>query len=141
MNHVKNLKGYRDSKNKVNEAIFVNDAWELNVYVKVPQSLLTKYAKKVEQNTGKKLADIYSTEDYAKKLIEYIVADGLDVDKIPATALTGVQTQPMQLQAQPQAQPAQAQVQAQPADVQVQSQPVQSQENFEEVESKEELPA
>jgi 23S rRNA pseudoU1915 N3-methylase RlmH len=147
--HIKKFEGFRTVKaevNPINETVYqVEDLFRVNIIVDVPMKVLSAYSKKVEQNTQKKLVDLMGNAMLAEELVKYVIKEGLDADKIPATAIIGG------AQGQSQSQGGQAQVQVQPVaqspQDQAQVQPVQgqgapqsqSQEGFEDV-KQEDLP-
>jgi hypothetical protein len=147
--HIKKFEGFRTVKtevNPINETVYqVEDLFRVNIIVDVPMKVLSAYSKKVEQNTQKKLVDLMGNAMLAEELVKYVIKEGLDADKIPATAIIGgaqgqAQSQggQAQVQVQPVAQSPQGQAQVQP--VQGQGAPQsQSQEGFEDV-KQEDLP-
>ena len=145
MSRVKKFDGFR---NKINEDTNVVEydgsiIYKVNVICDVPAKLLSSYAKKVKQNTGKDIADQYSNNTLAEELVKYVLKDSLDADKIPATALIGGNKGQGQVQSQQPAQGQnQGQVQVQSTQAQPQSQvQSQSQGDFEDVQkSDEDLP-
>ena len=162
MKHIRKFEGFRNNKPEaqetVNETVFqVENTYRVNIIADVEAKLLSAYAKKVKQNMNKEITDLMGNAMLAEELVKWVLINGLDVEKIPASAIIGgaqgqgqsqgqAQVQ-SQSQDQAQSQP-QAQVQSQPQ-VQVQSQPqaqVQTQsqsQDMEEVQSQkgnEELP-
>jgi len=129
--HIKKFEGFRTVKPEVdpiNETVYqVEDLFRVNIIVDVPMKVLSAYSKKVEQNTQKKLVDLMGNAMLAEELVKWVIKEGLDADKIPATAIIGG------AQGQAQSQGGQAQVQVQPVaqspqgQGQVQAQPVQGQ--------------
>ena len=112
--HIKRFESFRKNKEITNETVFsVDDVFRVNIIVDVPMKIVTSYAKKVEQNTQKKLLDNMSNSMVAEELVKYVVKEGLDVEKISATALIGGQAQ-AQGSTNVEIQPTQTQGQAQP---------------------------
>lgn len=157
MKHVKKFEGFRNNKpeDKINETVFqVENTYRVNIIADVDAKLLSAYAKKVKQNMNKEITDLMGNAMLAEELVKWVLKDGLDAEKIPASAIIGgAQGQAQgqgQVQIQSQAQP-QAQLQAQPqaqvqvqAQAQPQAQPQAQGQGMEEVQSQggeEELPA
>ncbi len=159
MKHVKKFEGFKNNKpevkikDKVNETVFqVENTYRVNIIADVDAKLLSAYAKKVKQNMNKEITDLMGNAMLAEELVKWVLKDGLDVEKIPASAIIGGAQGQAQAQGQVQIQDAQAQGQVQPqaqVQVQAQAQPqgqVQGQvqgQGMEEVQSQggEELPA
>lgn len=154
MKHVKKFEGFKNNKpevkieDKVNETVFqVENTYRVNIIADVEAKLLSAYAKKVKQNMNKEITDLMGNAMLAEELVKWVLKDGLDAEKIPASAIIGGAQGQAQAQGQVQIQDAQAQPQTQPqAQVQVQAQPQgQAQgQGMEEVQSQggnEELPA
>lgn len=125
MKHVRKFEGFRNNKpeinsqEKINETVFqVDNIYRVNVIVDVEAKLLSAYAKKVKQNTGKEINDLLSNAMIAEEIVRWVLKDGLDVEKIPGNAIIGGaqgQAQPSQAQTQVQTQmETQGQMQAQP---------------------------
>ena len=132
MSHIKKFEGFKNKfKENLNETVFqVENLYRVQVIVDVESKVLSSYAKKVKQNMNKDIADLMGNAQLAEELVKWVLKDGLDAEKIPASAIIGgaqgqgqaqgqVQVQPqsqddddMEGQVQPAAQ-AQSQVQAQ----------------------------
>ena len=154
MKHMKKFEGFKNKpeENKINETVFqVENTYRVNVIVDVEAKILSGYAKKVKQNMNKEITDLMGNAMLAEEIVKWVLKDGLDVEKIPASAIIGGgQAQGQgQGQAQGQVQVQDAQAQGQGSQVQVQSvqaQPQsqsqgQSQGDFENVQgSDEDLP-
>jgi len=158
MSHIRKFEGFKKSKTeeKINEDTNIVEydgsvIYKVNVVCDVPAKLLSSYAKKVKQNTKIEMADQYSNKTSAEELVKYVLKDGLDADKIPATALVGGSQTQGQTQAQGQGNMsanAQGQLQDNGSQVQVQSVQAQpqsqaqgkNQEDFESVQNDEDLP-
>lgn len=124
--HIKKFEGFRNKSENIeaqpikDEAINefvtqIGEDYEVTVSKKVPSKLIAAYCKKVEQNTNKKLTDTYGSAMIAEKLVMWVLDNCLDVEKIPANALTGgAQTAQAQSQAPTTDGQAQAQAPAQP---------------------------
>ena len=131
MKHIRNFGGFKNKPEveNINEHVIqVDNTYQVSVIAKVEAKLLSTYSKKVEQNTGIKVADVYGNNQLAELLVAWVLQDGLDADKIPATAIVGGSNGQGQTQAQltPQAQVQVPQVQVpqvQNPQVQVQSAP------------------
>ena len=128
MKHVKKFEGFKSNKpevkieDKVNETVFqVENTYRVNIIADVDAKLLSAYAKKVKQNMNKEITDLMGNAMLAEELVKWVLKDGLDAEKIPASAIIGGAQAQGQAQAQPQAQP-QAQVQIQDAQAQPQAQ-------------------
>lgn len=130
MKHVRKFEGFRNNKpeinsEKINETVFqVDNIYRVNVIVDVESKLLSAYAKKVKQNTGKEINDLLSNAMIAEEIVRWVLKDGLDVEKIPGNAIIGG--------AQGQAQPSQGQTQIQ---TQVEPQGQAQGQNMEEVQT------
>ena len=119
--HLKNFNGFKN-KETINETVYqVDNLYRVQIIVDVEASILSKYSKKVKQNTGKELQDMLGNAQLAEELVKYIIKENLDADKIPANAIIGGGAQG-QAQSQGQVQDMQAQPQAQSQDGQVQVQ-------------------
>ena len=130
--HIRNFGGFRnraETLENINEHVIqVDNTYQVSVIAKVEAKLISAYAKKVEQNTGIKVADVYGNNQLAELIVAWVLQDGLDADKIPATAIVGGSQGQGQTQAQvPQAQAQVPQAQAQVPQVQAQNQQVQVQ--------------
>jgi hypothetical protein len=163
MKHIRKFESYRISKRReeiIKESVLqVNDIYKVRTMVDIPQSLVNAYVKKVKDNTGKNLRQFFGDVDIAEEIVKHVTLNYINVDQVPAGALTGDaqgstdgqtqapvqgQTQAGQAQAPVQGQ-GQAQVQTQgqaqapvQGQVQVQTEPAQSQGEFEEVEDEDE---
>ena len=157
MKHIRKFESHRNRRRRdeiIKESVLqVNDIYKVRTMVDIPQSLINSYVKKVKDVTGKNVRQFFGDVDIAEEIVKWVNLNFLNVDQVPAGALTGdaqgqpeaVQGQaqaPVQGQAQAQAPvqgQAQAQGQAQPeAQVQVQTQAQgQGQGEFEEVEGEE----
>lgn len=74
---------------KANEAVVqFEDKYKVGG-IEVAQSLINSYVKKVKQDAGKNLRQLYSDMEIAELLVKYVANTKLDVDRIPATALLG----------------------------------------------------
>ena len=141
MKHIKKFDGFK-SKDSVNETVYqVENTYRVNVIVDVEAKLLSAYSKKVKQNLNKEIQDLMGNAMLAEELVKYVIKDGLDADKIPASAIIGgAQGQAQgQVQGQGQAQvqidsqaqnDGQVQVQTSQAQPQAQSQPTVDDENL-----------
>ena len=168
MKHIRKFGNYQKNKRKediIKESVLqVNDIYKVRTMIDIPQSMINAYVKKVKDNTGKNLRQFFGDVDIAEEVVKYITQNFLNVDQIPAGALTGdaqAQTQPegeqaqvqTQIEAQPQGQTqGQAQMQEEPQmqaqpqaqgqmqeEPQIQAQPqAQGQGEFEEVQGEEE---
>ncbi|MCK9477751.1 MAG: hypothetical protein M0R46_17700 [Candidatus Muirbacterium halophilum] len=137
MKYIKTHKNYSFERTKneiIKESIeMIDDIYRVRTATDIPQSVINAYVKKVKETTGKDLRKLIGDVDIAEELLKYVITNNLNVDNIPANALTGgAQIQPQeetQAQTQPQSQE-EAQTQTQPQsqeEAQAQTQP-QSQE-------------
>lgn len=119
-NHRNNAKlSNKKKENVIKEAVMqVNDVYKVNTMIDIPQSLINAYVKKVKDTTGDDIRKFFGDVNIAEEIVKYLTKNFLDVDHIPAGALTGkeedIQETPQeepQAQVQPQAQP---QVQEEP---------------------------
>ena len=167
MKHLKDLDNFRKNRTvtKTNESVIIdNDGnFKVNAIIDIPQSFINSYVKKVKDEQGKNIRQLYSDSVLAEELVKWACSKYLDVTTLPSTAIIGgsqVQGQPAQAQAQSapqgqaQSQPAQevqpqSQVQAQgqndsgvsvqtQTQGQAQSQPAQVQSQFIDVENEDE---
>ena len=166
--HVRDFDGFRNRKSQKNteeksikeNVMETGNTLKVITTIDVPTSLVNAYAKKVKDAFGKDVLRFYGRDGVAEELVKWVGMNKLNIDEIPAGALTGdeesqvqpeaqpqvqaqVQTEEPQMQAQPQAQgqmQAQTEPQAQP-ELQTQAQPEevqgQSQTDFEEVQAQE----
>ena len=78
------------SKNDIkNESVIIRDDMYIVGGITIEQKTINAYCKKVKDQTGKDLKKIYSEQDIAEQLVNYLASKSLDVEKIPATALLG----------------------------------------------------
>lgn len=137
MKHIKKFDGFK-SKDSVNETVYqVENTYRVNVIVDVEAKLLSAYSKKVKQNLNKEIQDLMGNAMLAEELVKYVIKDGLDADKIPASAIIGGAQGQAQGQGQAQVQidsqaqnDGQVQVQTSQAQPQAQSQPTVDDENL-----------
>jgi len=125
MKHIRKFEGFRTKpEEKVNETVFqVENTYRVNIIADVEAKLLSAYAKKVKQNMNKDIADLMGNAMLAEEIVKWVLINGLDVEKIPASAIIGGAQGQAQGQSQVQIQD-EVQPQGQPqAQVQVQSQP------------------
>jgi len=135
MKHIKKFESYRIRKRRddiIKESVLqVNDIYKVRTLIDMPQSLINAYVKKVKDSTGKNLRQFFGDVDIAEEIVKWVTLNFINVDQIPAGALTGdgqaqpqqgqMQAQPIQGQAQTQGQ-GQGQAQAQPIQGQAQTQ-------------------
>lgn len=57
--------------------------------INIPQSLINSYVKKVKDETGKNLRQLYSDMEIAEELVKYAVDTHLNSDDLPVSALLG----------------------------------------------------
>lgn|SRR5574344_677569 len=107
----------------IKESVIIKgDVYSVYANIDIPQSFINSYVKKVKDEKGQNIRQIFGDMQLAEELTKYILTTNLDIDKIPSNALlsdgedddttTDVQGQ-AQPQATTQAQP-QGQNQAQP---------------------------
>lgn len=129
MKHIRKFESY-SKKRKLNEIIkesvmIVDDLYRVNVTADIPQSLLNAYIKKVKDGLDKNARQFFSDVQLAEEITKHVLQQGLNIDKLEASALFGgaqAQGQSGQIQVQSQAQ-AQVPVQAQaPVQAQVPAQ-------------------
>ena len=130
MKHIRKFENYQTKKRRdeaIKEAVMtVNDIYRVNTMIDIPQSLINAYVKKVKDTTGKNLKQLFGDVVIAEEIVKFIAQNYLNVDQLPAGALTGdaqIQSQGQgqiqgqaQMQTQPQGQPegqGQSQVQVQ----------------------------
>lgn len=84
MQYVKKLDDF-----KTNESVTpIGDKYLVNG-ISIPQRVVNAYSKKVKDQTGKDLKQIYSESQIAEELIKYVVDKFLDVETLPVSALIG----------------------------------------------------
>jgi hypothetical protein len=147
MSYIKKFNAFRKkAKNTeiVTESVIqMDDSYRIMLSVDVPQSLVNAVAKKVKEETSKKLTSLYSDTQVAEEIVKHIVGEYLKVDFVPSSVFVGgtqTQAQP-QVQTEPAAQTEEKpQVQAQIVPpVQAQAETAQpAQGDFEEPKAKEE---
>lgn len=167
--HLRNFDNFKKSKLEKNQekstpihenVMETGNTLKVITTIDVPTSLVSAYAKKAKDTFDKDVLRFYGRDGVAEELVKWVGMNKLNIDEIPAGALTGdeepqvqpeaqpqvqaqVQPEEPQMQAQPQAQgqmQAQTEPQAQP-ELQTQAQPEeaqgQSQTDFEEVQAQE----
>jgi hypothetical protein len=102
--------------------IRLDDVFRVMGFIDVPVSLINAYFKKVQDETGKKLREIYSDTQIAEMMVDYIKTSYLNIENFPVeislgTGGKGAQVQPVQTQPQAQVQEPKAQVQEPQAQV------------------------
>jgi cobalamin biosynthesis Mg chelatase CobN len=93
MKHIKKFEGFRskpEAEEQINETVFqVENTYRVNIIADVEAKLLSAYAKKVKQNMNKEITDLMGNAMLAEELVRWVLINGLDVDKIPASAIIG----------------------------------------------------
>lgn len=79
----------KTKETKVEESVVVRDSKYVVGGVVVEQSFINSYIKKVKDQTGKTLRQMYSDQDIAEELVKYLVDTHGDVENIPVSALLG----------------------------------------------------
>lgn len=126
MKHIRKFESYKTIKRReeiIKESVLqVNDIYKVRTLIDIPQSLVNAYVKKVKDTSGKNLRQFFGDVDIAEEIVKYVTLNFINVDQVPAGALTGdTVAQDGSPQAAPQSQaPGQAapQAQAQPAPAQ-----------------------
>ena len=125
MKHIRKFESYRNNKRKdeiIKESVLqVNDIYKVRTMIDLPQSLINAYVKKVKDVTGKNVRQFFGDVDIAEEIVKYINTNFLNVDQIPAGALTG------DAQGAQPGMPGQAQMGAQPGQPDMTQGPAQSQ--------------
>lgn len=106
MKFIKQFESYNIERKRtqyIKEAVLqVNDIYKVKTMIDIPQSLINAYVKKVKDTLGKDIKQFFSDIDIVEEIVKYINTTYLNVDNIPAGALTG-DVEPEQIQAQDQA--------------------------------------
>ena len=93
MKHIRKFGNYQTKKRKeeiIKESVLqVNDIYKVRTMIDIPQSMINAYVKKVKDNTGKNLRQFFGDVDIAEEVVKYITQNFLNIDQIPAGALTG----------------------------------------------------
>lgn len=91
-NHIRKFESFKVIKHKFdkyNEAVIqIDDKYKVGG-IEVAQSLINSYVKKVKDETGRNIRQMFSDMEIAEQLVKYVAVNKLDVDKIPAAALLG----------------------------------------------------
>lgn len=78
------------NESKVNESVIhINDIYRIMNGIDVPQSLVNAMVKKVKEETGKKLTNMYSDAQIAEEIVKYITTEFLKVESIPVSVFIG----------------------------------------------------
>ena len=89
MKHLTNLKDFKKSKG-INETVFpVDDVYRVLPNIDVPRSLINAYIKKVKDETGRDIKDIYGQEQMAEMIVNYISSAYLNIENLPVTMAMG----------------------------------------------------
>jgi hypothetical protein len=88
-NHVK-LKKAQDAPVKevknlqvINESVeIIDDMYEVRTTTSIPQSLINSFIKKSETNLGIKVRDSYSHKEIAEMLVNKILKNNIDIEKL-----------------------------------------------------------
>ena len=117
MKHIRKFESHRNRRRRdeiIKESVLqVNDIYKVRTMVDIPQSLINSYVKKVKDVTGKNVRQFFGDVDIAEEIVKWVNLNFLNVDQVPAGALTGdAQGQPEVVQGQAQA-PVQGQAQGQ----------------------------
>lgn len=90
--HIRKFTSFREVKHKFdkyNESVVqIDDKYRVGG-IEVSQSLINSYIKKIKDETGKNVRQMFSDMEIAEQLVRYVAANKLDVDKIPTAALLG----------------------------------------------------
>jgi hypothetical protein len=126
MKHIRKFESYRTGLRRndiIKESVLqVNDIYKVRTLIDIPQSLINAYVKKVKDTTGKNLRQFFGDVDIAEEVVKWVTLNFINVDQVPAGALTGDaqagQAPESQVPGQAQVQGGQAQVQGGQAQVQ-----------------------
>lgn len=125
--HVRNFDNFKKSKLEKNQekstpiqenVMETGNTLKVITTIDVPTSLVNAYAKKAKDTFDKDVLRFYGRDGVAEELVKWVGMNKLNIDEIPAGALTGDE----EPQVQPEAQP-QVQAQVQPEEPQMQAQP------------------
>lgn len=99
----KHIRDFTSFKNKrrdlqttdtVNESVIqMGDKYRIMNGIDVPQSLVNAVAKKVKEETGKKLSNIYSDTQVAEEIVKYIASEFLKIESLPSSIFIGGEDQ------------------------------------------------
>lgn len=109
MKRIQNFEAHRGNKvqetkaqeTKVQEAVIeVEDTYKVRTSIDVPKSFVNAYIKKVKDETGEDISQMFGDFDIAEELVKYVAGKYLDNDIISARALTGGEEEEEQEEAQ-----------------------------------------
>lgn len=109
MENVYSLKDFRNLKNNkpVTESVVIkwDNSFLVKTEVKVDQSLINAYAKKIKDESGNNVKERWSDEEIADKIANYVIGSFVNIENLPSDILTGSASKaPVQTQAQTQTQ-------------------------------------
>lgn len=88
---IKTFESHRSNKlrntNEINESVKqIGDVYKVGS-IDVKQTLINSYVKRVKDETGKDLRNMYSDMDIASEVVKFIIEEELESDTIPTYAL------------------------------------------------------
>jgi hypothetical protein len=105
----KQFKGLKKGSSLITEnVISQSDAYEVIKALQIPKSLVKAYIKKIKDESGQNMTELYGENIIAEKIIDYIATNYMNIENLPVSILLGSEYDSAQVQ------PAQAQVQLQP---------------------------
>jgi hypothetical protein len=122
MKNTIDFRSFRNKRKGINESVIaLDDMYKVRTSIEVPASLVNAYIKKVKDESGKNIRQMYSDMDLAEEIANYIASNFMAIENIPVSIVMGTESKAVQAQSQPQAQ-AQGGLQAQ-LGIQPQAQP------------------
>ena len=91
MENLTKFEQFKNKKNgtKLNEGVVkIGNSYVVSD-IEVPASLVNSYIKKVKDETGKNLREMFSDQDVVFRIIKYCVDNYLQIDNLPASIVTG----------------------------------------------------
>ena len=90
----KNIFRFGDFQNKrkgtqiTNESVLAfDDHYKIRVPVDIPFSLVKSYMKKIKDETGQDIGQMYSEMELAEEMAKYVSSSYLNIENIPTNAL------------------------------------------------------
>ncbi len=92
--HIRDFRNFQTKRRtgtdeNINESVIqLGDKYRING-IDVPQTVVNAMAKKVKEETGKKLSNMYSDAQIAEEIIKFITTEFLNVESIPTSIFVG----------------------------------------------------
>jgi len=108
MENLREFKDFKDLKKGsslvTENVISQNDAYEVIKAIQIPKSLVKSYIKKIKDESGQNMTELYGENIIAEKIIDYISTTFMNIENLPVSILLGSEYETSQVQAQPQSQ-------------------------------------